>query len=87
MIQGSAASMSKIAAIMIEEELIKLNYADKAWIINLVHDEILVNCKESICQEVKEIMNKCMVDAGNLFCKTVPTKVDISIGYNWGCKE
>ena len=61
---------------------------DKEWwlkvkIVNLVHDEILVECPKEIAEEVKDILLDCMSKAGVPFCKTLPLGADALIGDHW----
>lgn len=82
-IQGSAALMTKIAHIMIEEEFAKRNIQVKAFIVNLVHDEIVAECVYEIRQEVADIMQECMLKAGKLFCSIIPMKAEPEITMEW----
>ena len=82
-IQGSAALMTKIAHIMIDNELERRNLQDKAWVCGLIHDEIVVDSQDEIKEEVAIIMQTCMINSGKLFCKTIPMKVDPEIDKEW----
>lgn len=52
-------------------------------IINLVHDEIVLEVIEAQVEEVKGIVEKNMVEAGNDYIKTVPIIVDITADQMW----
>ena len=54
-----------------------------ARIVNLVHDEIVVECAEGQVDKVKEIVEQDMVKAGEDFLKSVPVEVDIKIDNVW----
>ena len=54
-----------------------------AKIINLVHDEILVEVSEEEAQQVKEVMRKSMIRAGEDFIITIPVQVDIAADRVW----
>lgn len=87
MIQGTAGSMSKLAVILFEDELEKIQHLDKCLIIALVHDEI--NCESldtSLSEQFRSLLEQCMIKAGTYFCKTIPMKVDTHIGKSWGEK-
>lgn len=61
---------------------------DRGWwlkvkIVNLVHDEILVECPKEIAEEVKDILLDCMSKSGVPFCKTLPLGADALIGDHW----
>jgi DNA polymerase I-like protein with 3'-5' exonuclease and polymerase domains len=51
--------------------------------INLVHDEILVEVKEDIAQQIAEIVKRDMKRAGTDFLQIVPVEVDIHIDSKW----
>ena len=50
-----------------------------AKIINLVHDEIVVEVVKDQVEKVKEIVEKDMIQAGRDFIKSIPVEVDIII--------
>jgi DNA polymerase I len=54
-----------------------------ARIINLVHDEIVIEVVEDQAATVKEIVTTQMVRAGKDFLKTVPVEVDLTIDQVW----
>jgi len=80
-VQGTSADMTKLAAINIRKEL-KTRKLDAA-IVCLVHDEILVECKEDIAEECREIVSSKMKEAMNFFCPNVPAAVDGKISPYW----
>lgn len=57
-----------------------------AYIVNIVHDEISVECAVEIAEEVRILVQKAMIDAGEEVLKRVPVKVDAKIITNWGDK-
>ncbi len=85
-IQGSGATMVKIAAILFEDALEEQGIT-AAWILNMVHDEIVVNCKRDLSERVSKILEECMIKAGTYICKTIPMKIDLHIGDSWAIKE
>jgi DNA polymerase-1 len=82
-IQGTAAEMTKIAAIYFMEWIIKNNYFGIVKLINLVHDEIVVECPEELAETVKDKLKEDMERAGALFCKRVPIKANPVITKFW----
>jgi len=84
-IQGGGAAMSKLAAIIFEEEIENLNY--DAFIVNLIHDEIVVECKTEQAEQVKSVLEQAMIKSGSYFCKTIPMKVESYIGNTWAAKH
>jgi DNA polymerase-1 len=55
----------------------------EARIINLVHDEIVIEVVEHQAAIVKEIVKAEMIRAGKDFLKTVPVEVDLTIDQIW----
>lgn len=82
-IQGTSGSMTKLAAIYFDQELEKQNLLDKAWLVNLVHDECVVESKEEYSKQVAEIIQSCMVKAGGVFCKKIPMIVEPELSLYW----
>jgi DNA polymerase I-like protein with 3'-5' exonuclease and polymerase domains len=82
-IQGSASLMTKIAHIYINDEFVKRNIQNKAFICALIHDEIVAESSIELKEEVADIMKECMERAGRIFCKTIPMKVEPKITMEW----
>jgi len=82
-IQGTSADITKYACILFFSEILKRNWWLKVKIVNLVHDEILVECPIDMMDEVKEVLVNSMQDAGKPFCKIVPLKADAVHGDHW----
>lgn len=80
-IQGSAGSMTKLAAIIIDNKL--KNESNEIKIVNLVHDEIVMECPEALDEKVAQILSSSMEEAGDYFCKTVPMKAEAVIADVW----
>ena len=83
-IQGTAADITKHAAIRFRKWIVKEGLHDEVWITNIIHDEINVECSETIAQLVAQELEKCMVKAGSIWCKTIPLKAKAVIGTYWG---
>lgn len=83
-IQGTGGSMTKLAAIYFYDELEKQNISlNDVFIVNLVHDEIDLECKEELSTDISKIIEKCMINAGKVFCKTIPLKAEPFISDKW----
>ena len=78
MIQGTAASMMKMAAILLRKSL-----KSSAKIILLVHDEVIVECDEKDSEDIKRQVEDCMRMAASFFCKSVPPPADAIIADCW----
>lgn len=77
-VQASAADITKTAMRLVYDSLPK-----SAMIVNCIHDEIVVECKKEESKEVALVVNQCMVEAGEIFIKSLPTVVDIKISEYW----
>lgn len=83
-IQGTGASMIKYAVVTMADEFLRRGwYPDRARIIMILHDEIVVECDEDISQEVSELTKEHMESAGRVFCKKVPQVVSPVIVDHW----
>jgi DNA polymerase-1 len=82
-IQGTSADCSKLAGVILFNQLIQKDLLFKVKIVNMVHDEFNVEAPEEIAEEVSELVVKCMVAAGAQFCKTVPLNAEAQIGDHW----
>jgi DNA polymerase I len=78
--QGSAADIMKLAMVKADSYLKKNKLEDKARILLSVHDEILLEVKDSqlktVAKDLKNIMEKAVKLA-------VPLRVDLKVGKNW----
>jgi len=82
-IQGTAASMTKYALILIQKEIVEEGWSEDVKIVNICHDEIITECTEEIVEKASYMIQNCMIIAGEYFCKTVPIKVDPIISNYW----
>jgi DNA polymerase I len=82
-IQGSCADASKLALALIDEALDKT----KARIIGMVHDEIVAIAKPEVVEEVKAIIEKCMMAAAAaVFGDKLTFVAEAKSGKSWACK-
>lgn len=80
-IQGTSGLITKMAAILIRREQLKLNYPFQ--LINLVHDEINGEAPEAYANTAAKIIEENMVNAGLYWCKVVPLKAKAIISQYW----
>jgi len=78
-IQGSASDLTKKAIYLLgtNEELNELGFQ----LLLYVHDEIIGQCPMENVVRVKELVEKCMVDAGSDL--SVPLVCDTEISKGW----
>ena len=80
-IQGTSADITKYALAYIHRELRDKNL--DAGLIHTVHDEIVVEARDDIADNVAKLMEKQMIKAGEKLLKKVPIKVDVHISDCW----
>jgi len=54
-----------------------------AKIVNIIHDEIVVEVEESESVEVAQTVERAMCSAGEEYVQTVPVKVEFQIASEW----
>jgi DNA polymerase I-like protein with 3'-5' exonuclease and polymerase domains len=83
-IQGSAASLTKLAMIQIHnsQELKDLD----AKLVMTIHDEVMLECPALYAEEVSEVLPKIMIDAAAPYI-SIPMKCDPAIESRWYCSE
>jgi DNA polymerase I len=82
-VQGLNADMTKMALVQLSDRL-----PATAYLIGMLHDEILVECPEAIAPEVSDLIQRCMVKVAERILAPIPVVVDIQIGPTWaGEKE
>lgn len=83
-IQGESAEITKLACVYFwSKYLVPNDLLFKVKIINVIHDEILVETPETIVQQTAAQLEKSMVDAGAKFCTRVLLKADPCISPFW----
>ena len=80
-IQGTGADLLKLSVLMFDAELRREGL--KAKVVNLVHDEILVECKEEYAEYIKELLKRAMLHAGRVILKQVPVEVEVFVNNRW----
>lgn len=78
-IQGTSADILKRALRLLKDELSNTN----AQIVNIIHDEIVVEADADEAQEVASKVERIMCAAGQEYLKTVPVKVETEIADEW----
>jgi DNA polymerase-1 len=78
-VQGSSADIIKIAMINLHLEMERRNLKSKMLL--QIHDELLFEVPEEEVEKMKSLVAKLMSGAVEL---SVPVKIDIKLGRNWG---
>ncbi|NMT63291.1 DNA polymerase I [Marinobacter orientalis] len=77
--QGTAADIIKRAMVSVEDWLLE-NHQDDARMILQVHDELILEVRESAVEKIREGLEKRMSAAARL---DVPLLVEAGVGNNW----
>jgi DNA polymerase I-like protein with 3'-5' exonuclease and polymerase domains len=78
-IQGTSADILKRALRLLKDELRDTS----ARIVNIIHDEIVVEVDGGESEEIAQKVERSMCAAGEEYLKTVPVKVEFEIAHEW----
>ena len=78
-IQGTSADILKRALRLMRDELANSD----AQIVNIIHDEIVVETTADDAQEIAQKVERVMCAAGEEYLNTVPVKVETEIADEW----
>jgi DNA polymerase I-like protein with 3'-5' exonuclease and polymerase domains len=78
-IQGTSADILKRALRLLKDDLSNTN----AQIVNIIHDEIVVEADADDAPGIAERVERIMCAAGEEYLKTVPVKVETEIAEEW----
>ena len=78
-IQGTSADILKRALRLLKGEL----HDTTARIVNIIHDEIVVEADRDEAEEIAQKVERAMCAAGEEYLKTVPVRVETEIADNW----
>ncbi|WP_457639281.1 bifunctional 3'-5' exonuclease/DNA polymerase [Persephonella sp.] len=81
-VQGTGSDLLKMAVVFFG----KLKGSLDAQIVNLVHDEIVVEAGEKDTQKAKEILSESMFRSGKILLKKVPVEFEVEIVNSWADK-
>ena len=78
-IQGSSADIAKLALAYMRKDLEGMD----ARLVNSIHDEFVVECREDLAAEVSEKMRGAMKRAGERILEKVPVEVEVVVSREW----
>jgi DNA polymerase I len=78
-IQGTSADILKRALRILHGYLKERD----AEIVNIIHDEVVVECRAEQAEEVSALVERAMKEAGEEYIKKVPVKVETHISDEW----
>jgi len=73
-IQGCSATITKTAIVLIQNEIRKKGY--DAHLVNVVHDELIYECRNDQAEEFAQVMKERMEAAGQYYMADVPVKAE-----------
>ena len=82
-IQGTAASQTKYAGIKLFKWIMDNNYFGVIKIVNLVHDEIVVECPSEMEDEVAKQVQAAMEEGANAFMEIIPMYAEPEVSNHW----
>ncbi len=80
-IQGTGADLLKLSVLIFDVELRRENI--QANVINLVHDEVVVECSMEEGQRAADLLERAMKRAGGIILKRVPVEVESAVKDRW----
>jgi DNA polymerase-1 len=80
-IQGTGAEIAKLAMLRLHERL-TLDYKE-AFLVNMIHDELVVECLASDAESVAQAVQQEMEDAQASLIPNVKPKADVNVGISW----
>ncbi len=78
-IQGTSADILKRALRLLHDDIRR----NSAKLVNIVHDEIIVECDAAEADQISKILDSAMLRAGEQYVKRVPIKIDAHIADEW----
>ncbi|PYS91946.1 MAG: hypothetical protein DMF64_10325 [Acidobacteria bacterium] len=78
-IQGASADILKRALRLLHDKL----RATTACVVNVIHDEIVVEADASVAAEIAKLVEDAMCAAGAEYVKKVPVKVETQVADEW----
>lgn len=81
LIQGSGADILKLAISELDQYI-----NDDVKLVACVHDELVLEVKESEAEKYKEILEDTMIKAAKFVLRDVPSEADANVGTTWADK-
>ncbi|MET0625244.1 MAG: DNA polymerase [Pyrinomonadaceae bacterium] len=78
-IQGSSADIIKRALRLLHDHL----KGTQARVVNVVHDEVVVECPAEAAEEFARVVERAMCAAGEEYVRAVPVKVEAAVTDEW----
>ncbi len=82
-LQSGNATIMKKALALVKAEIRKRNWNDDCKIISTIHDEILMEVKENIANDARDMLSTKMVEAAKMWVKNTPVIADAYASDHW----
>ena len=82
-VQGSAGDAMKIAGSRFRERIYDAGYQGQVYVINYIHDEILVESRKELLEWTVKNLREVMIDVAEEMHEGIPADVEIHHGYSW----
>lgn len=82
-VQGSGGDAIKIAGSRFQNEIYAADLGKDIFIINFIHDEILVMCRENMKDWTMETLKRVMVEVAEDMHEGIPAEVEAHWGHTW----
>lgn len=83
LIQSAGAILMKMATVILHKKLKDNNYNDDVKMVAHIHDELQLQCKSSISNQVGELAKQSIIDAGIYYNFRCPLDAQFKIGKTW----
>jgi DNA polymerase I-like protein with 3'-5' exonuclease and polymerase domains len=83
-VQTRGSHQIKLAGCLLFEWIVNAKMQWKVLMCNSVHDELVVECLKELENEVKDIVQCSMMEAGNYYLTNLIIKADANTGKSWG---
>ena len=84
-IQTTGAHQTKLALVKLFQYVVERSHLWQVRFVNSPYDEIVLEVKEELCEEYKEVLGRIMREAGNhyLYSGLVKIEADANVGDSW----
>lgn len=83
LIQSAGALIMKMATVILHKKLKDKNYDNDVQMVAHIHDELQLQCKHAISNEIGEIAKQSIIEAGIYFNFKCPLDAEFKVGGTW----
>lgn len=82
-VQGTGAEMMKYAGAKMFSWILKTENFNIVKMVNVIHDEYVLECPQPLAEEVADMVKKAMEDSSKLFCPIYHVRAEPVISERW----